>query len=57
MRESIARFGPAPATMPITSDGLRRAHHHPGALRGARRELAIDYGGSSPESRRGINVS
>ena len=56
MRESIARLRPGAYTYAVTSDGFDepitirvRCEAHGG-------ELAIDYTGSSPESRRGINV-
>jgi N-methylhydantoinase B len=56
MRESIARLRPGAYTYALTSDGFDEPITIRVRCEVRGDELAIDYTGSSPESRRGINV-
>jgi len=56
MRESIARLRPGACTYAVTSDGFDEPITIQVRCEARGGELAIDYAGSSPESRRGINV-
>ncbi|PWU19148.1 MAG: hydantoinase B [Candidatus Rokuibacteriota bacterium] len=56
MREAIARLRPGTYRYTITSDGFGEPITIRCACRVEGDELAVDYAGSSPESRRGINV-
>jgi len=56
MRESIARLKPGAYTYAITSDGFGEPVTIAVRCEVRGDELWIDYAGSSPESRRGINV-
>lgn len=56
MRESIARLRPGAWEYAITSDGFEEPITIRARVEVKGDELWIDYGGSSPESRRGINV-
>ena len=56
MRESIARLRPGAYTYALTSDGFDEPITIQVRCEARGGELTIDYTGSSPESRRGINV-
>ena len=56
MRESIARLTPGEYAYAITSDGFGEPIELRVTCRVAGDAIEIDYTGSSPESRRGINV-
>ena len=56
MRESIARLRPGAYTYSITSDGFGEPVTIAVRCEVRGDELHVDYAGSSPESRRGINV-
>ena len=56
MRESIARLRPGAYTYVLTSDGFDEPITIRVRCEVRGDELSIDYAGSSPESRRGINV-
>ena len=56
MRESLRRLKPRRLHVRDRLRRVRGADRHPRALRGAGDELWVDYTGTSPESRRGINV-